>query len=108
MEKLTLEEWTKQGEQLFGKDKKQWKFICPSCGNIQTIQDFIDLKENGVSIDPQTAFFSCIGRFIENNKGTMFNDKSPCNYTNGGLINLSEVKVIDDEENEHYVFEFAK
>jgi hypothetical protein len=28
---LSIEEWRKEGERRFGKDSKQWEFVCPAC-----------------------------------------------------------------------------
>lgn len=104
MKKITANEWLREGKRLFGDDMKQWKFKCPSCGHIQTLQDFLDL---GFSQDEAEGvfFYSCIGRWMES-EGILFNKKSPCNYTLGGLFTLAETIVID-EDNEIPVFEFA-
>ena len=106
IEKISLEEWHEKGKRLFG-DYKKWKFKCCNCGNIQTIEDFENL--NISNLDPETVvFFSCIGRWIEGSQGTLGNKKSPCNYTLGGLFDIGKVKVIDEKDVEHSVFEFAE
>ena len=104
MREIKYEDWIKEGEKLFGKDKKKWKFVCPSCGGIQTIQDFIDLK---VEEPENYVHFSCIGRFTDGCKGEIGNKRSPCNYTNGGLFNFAKLKVLRDGEKSISVFEFA-
>lgn len=105
MKETSNEEWIKKGTKLFGGDKRKWKFKCPSCGNVQTMQDFIDLD---VEHPEKYVHFSCIGRFMPESKGTIYNKLSPCNYTNGGLFNLAKVLVIDPDGTKHSVFEFAK
>lgn len=30
-EKLTLEQWIKKGKTIFGSNRQNWKFSCPSC-----------------------------------------------------------------------------
>lgn len=30
-EKLTLEQWLKKGKSIFGSNRHDWKFLCPSC-----------------------------------------------------------------------------
>lgn len=103
--KMSMKEWTKEGENRFGTDKKKWKFKCVNCKNIQSIQDFINL---GVKNPQDYVYFSCIGRFKENTKGTLSNKSKPCNYTLGGLFNFSKLQVIGTDDKPHSVFEFAE
>ena len=35
----SYEEWTQKGEELFGKDKMDWKFHCPNCHEEISSQD---------------------------------------------------------------------
>ena len=54
----------KRRTELFGEDRKNWRFKCPSCGNTQTIAEFIDLgleKEKILGI----FHYSCIGRWFK-------------------------------------------
>ncbi len=101
--KMTYKEWTDEGTRLFGKDKKNWKFICPNCGNIQDYHDFEKLNVKNIQ---DVVFFSCIGRWIDDCKGEIGNHKSPCDYTNGGLFDFSKVRVLKDGK-EISAFEFA-
>ena len=80
----TSEEWRQQGLELFGPEKKKWRFKCVRCGHIQTPQDFIDINQ-----DPNgLVFFSCIGRF---KKGV------GCDWTLGGLFQLHKKEVIAED-----------
>lgn len=103
---LTEKEWRARGKRLFGKDTNNWKFICPSCGNIQTIKNFKKYKNKGAT--PSDAYFNCIGRFsgkgghIGGDGGT----KKPCNYTTGGLIGLSPLRIKDNKGKIHASFDF--
>ena len=96
-------------------------FLCDHCTEsfIESIKIYCAFKSEKhycyddfvkIGIEPTKIenylFFSCIGRFIDST-GTIFNKKSPCNYTNGGLFDLSKIKVIDEEGVEHSVFEFS-
>lgn len=54
-------EWAIQGEWLFGPDPFKWRFRCPSCGNVQTPEDFLRFKPMGAT--PDTAYQDCIGRW---------------------------------------------
>ena len=93
---LTLEKWQNKAEKLFGKDVKEWKFKCPQCGGVQTMQDFIDNKID----NPDTKFyFSCIGRWVK--------DKG-CNWTLGGLLQMHKTEVTSEEGENIPVFEFAE
>ena len=103
--KISEAEWSSDGERRFGKDRMKWKFICPNCGNIQSPEDFKKYKDKGAK--PDTAYFNCIGRFMDKCEGTMLNNKSPCNYTLGGLINFVKTIVISEDGKETHVFEFA-
>ena len=96
---LQADEWKAIGVKLYGKSAKDWKFVCPNCGNIQSAQDFIALKEAGIipeTFDIAKYFhFSCIGRYDTRIKkvGTMSDPTSPCDYTNGGLFCIAKVRV---------------
>jgi len=103
----SVDEWEKEGERLFGKNHLTWKFVCPSCGHIQTMQDFKDITNDYPDLNPETAFFSCIGRWSGHFENSMCSGKSPCNYTNGGLFNLAPIEIIDDGGVVHYAFDFA-
>ena len=113
VKRLTTEEWLAKGKELFGDDPKLWKFSCANCGHIQTIADFIELRKLGLfDGDVQGAYYSCIGRYDrrlpDKTIGELGDkDKSPCNYTLGGLIVLAKTVVVDDENYENPVFEFA-
>lgn len=104
---MSAKDWTGIGEKLFGEDRKKWQFVCPNCGNIQSLKDFenIGMKtEEAVKY----VYFSCIGRFIENAKGNLGNKLKPCNYTNGGFFNLAKLTVVNPDGDESPVFDFAR
>ena len=103
---ISLKEWEAEGKKLFGDDKLNWKFVCPNCGNVQTPEEFRQFKDKGA--EPSHAYFSCIGRFMDNCKGTMGNKISPCNYTQGGLFILSQIIVTDEKGEQHKVFDFLR
>lgn len=107
LKKITRKEWFKEGEKRFGKDKKNWKFKCPNCGNIQDYHDFDKLTTINKEEIENVVYFSCIGRWIEDSKGTITNKSSPCDYTNGGLFNFAKLEV-DFKGKKISVFEFAE
>ncbi len=117
LKEIPLKDWLAEGERLFGTDFKKWRFKCPNCGHIQTIEDFLELKKNNIIKSDfdvgKVVYYSCIGRFDtripKEDVGTIFDKvkKSPCNYTLGGLFCFAKVFVIDDEGQKRPVFEFA-
>lgn len=85
---MTREKWHKRGVELFGQDEMKWRFVCPSCGHVASIQDY---KDAGA---PQGAVaFSCIGRYLPNARNAFGTGPGPCNYTGGGLIRLNPLCV---------------
>lgn len=38
----TKKEWSIEGRRLFGDDIMKWKFKCPSCGRVISIQEYKD------------------------------------------------------------------
>lgn len=102
MTTYTHEDWRAKAVELFGSDAKQWKFKCCNCGHEQSIQDFINA---GIKEPETKVHFSCIGRWT-GGEGTIGNDKSPCNYTIGGLFNMAEV-VVKRGPDTIYTFDFG-
>lgn len=113
---ISLKDWLAEGERLFGHDKKQWKWKCPNCGHVQSIADFLELRKLGI-IKAETdvgtrVYFSCIGRFDsripKEDVGTIGDNKSPCDYTLGGLFCFAHTYVIDESGVSRPVFDFAE
>ena len=111
--KISVEEWMGEGKALFGDDPRLWRFKCANCHHVQTIADFIELRDLGLYRgDVQNAYYSCIGRYDtripESKIGTITDRKSPCDYTLGGLFRFVKTIVVDHDGTEKHVFEFAK
>lgn len=110
----TLDEWRAKATELFGEDFMKWKFVCPVCGHVATVQDW---KDAGAPV--QSAAFACVGRWAGANsantatakKASVGPDgtrgKGPCNYTGGGLFKLNPVTVVDPDGVELKAFAFA-
>jgi hypothetical protein len=97
---MTLAEWNAEGERRFGPDRMQWKFVCPVCGHVASVQDW---KDAGAS-ETEVAF-SCVGRHIPGSRqafGKIVGD-GPCTYAGGGLFRFNPVEVEG-----HKVFDFAE
>jgi hypothetical protein len=104
---ITKAQWKAEAEELFGEDAMRWKFVCPSCGYVASIQDWKDAGAERAAIA-----FSCVGRW-QGSERQMGEEGGPCNYAGGGLIRLNPVIVcvLDVDGNvveEHQVFEFAR
>lgn len=110
MKTISEEQWQAMGTEIFGPDQFSWRFRCPICGHVASVQNY---KDAGA---PKGAVgFSCVGRwsggpdvwraFGSNKKGT---NPSPCDYTGGGLIGLNPVRVVDEYGHTiQDMFEFA-
>ena len=92
--KMTIDEFLKKGFDLFGIDKNEWKFVCPVCETIISVNDYVSNGAHDSSIA-----FSCIGRFLPKSEcQRAFGDEKiikgkPCDYTSAGLINISPIDI---------------
>jgi hypothetical protein len=106
MIKQTVEEWRNEAISLFGENPRNWKFKCPACGHVSSVQDFLDLE-----VDPQGAYVVCIGRV--NGKGADGlkgkDEGYGCNWAAYGLFGTlgKGRKVIVEDGREVEVFDFA-
>ena len=107
MTTVTMVDWIADGRKLFGDDPFVWEFVCPSCGHIQKMNDFLKHKDKGAT--PSTAHFDCIGRYDGHTDVDMFTRPGPCNYSSGGLICITPVLITDEETGKTYKsFDFAR
>jgi len=97
METINKEDWNKLGKELYGKKGRNWKFICPRCKTIQCGQDLLDL-DVPLNLIESAIGFSCIGRFTKE-KG--------CDWTLGGLFQIHELEIIDEDGEKFRRFKFA-
>lgn len=95
---ITLEEWQKEGKNLFGNNTQDWKFKCPNCGNIQSYKS---IKEHNpeIKLNVDNITFNCEGRL---------NSKYGCDWTLGGLFQIHELEVIASENKIIKVFDFYR
>lgn len=94
---MTHAEWEQRGERLFGTDRRTWRFVCPCCHHVASVQDYLD---SGAPLE--VIGFSCIGRWEDDIRGAFESGPGPCDYTGGGLLGMNPVEV-DGE----YYFSFA-
>lgn len=97
---MTHEEWLTEGERLFGADIMKWQFVCPACGNIQTMKDF-----KALGADPQLVYQSCIGRHHKP-MAKLVKGKQPCDWAAYGLLNFCPILVSRDDGEAVRVFGF--
>jgi len=98
---LSLEDWRREAIRLFGRDPMKWRFICPSCGHVASVQDWKD-----AGAPEGTIAFSCVGRWLGKKEDAFQKGKSPCNYAGGGLFRINPVSVTIDGT-VHKYFDFA-
>ena len=79
---IRYDDWIAELQLRFGTDSKQWAFKCPSCGNVQTANDFL---QHNVGHAKDNVYYSCIGRYVEG---------IGCNWTLGGLFQINKVSVL--------------
>lgn len=100
---MTRAEWDAEGERLFGKDRMAWRFKCPACGHVATVQDYRDAQA------PESAVaFSCVGRWAGSLRDAFGGEgEGPCDYAGGGLFKLCPVRVTNSDGQVVELFEFA-
>lgn len=90
--KMTMKEFLEKGNELFGEDKRLWKFVCPACATVISCEDYITHGANDSAIA-----FNCIGRYMDNCQRAFSEKKiikgEPCDYTTGGLFNISPLEI---------------
>lgn len=98
------EAWTKEGNRRFGDNYMDWKFLCPMCGHIASVQDF----KNAGAKDPNCAYQECIGRYT-GKSSPVKGDSSGCDWCAYGLFGIPKggVIVMRDKENASHIFDFA-
>jgi len=98
MRTVKLSDFIEEAKRRFGDDSRKWKFKCPQC---KTVQSAEDLVAAGVSKDDVERFvgFSCIGRFKEG---------VGCDWTLGGLFQIHEIEIEDEDGKMHRHFELAE
>lgn len=102
---LTLAQFMAAGTARYGPEIRTWKFRCPVCGHVQSIEDFRPFKGRGATADD--VRFNCLGRFAGPKRRAFGGDgPGPCDYTTGGLFNVTPLTITTDEGPKHS-FDFA-
>lgn len=90
----SIEEWEEKGRKLFGENKDNWRFKCPSCGLVQSISwartNYPELRGS-----EWLVYQECIGRY-KNSIG--------CDWAAYGFFRVTDS--IRDGDKEIFVFTF--
>ncbi len=105
MIRLANEEWITEAQRRYGPRARNWRFRCPSCGHVQSGEDFIALGMTREEAAKRFAF-SCIGRWMPECQDAFTGGPGPCNYAGGGLIRIAPICVVV-EDKEVFCFDFA-
>lgn len=94
----SLADWHREGIRRFGNNDANWRFVCPVCGYVASVQEWRDLKGDAM------IAFSCIGRLLPVCRDAFRGSgPGPCNYAGGGLFKLGPV-TIGDREDRYFAF----
>ena len=97
--RIPIENWNILGTTLYGKNRSEWKFICPNCGRIQTVSEFEKYFDGNKEEAFIKAMYHCISRYSRENEGK-------CSWTLNGIFKIHklELKVMHEISP---TFEFA-
>ena len=102
MKQITQDEFLSEAKRRFGDNPRNWKFVCPMCGTVQSVQQLLYavLASGGKKDDVHGYIgYSCIGRFTgQGDKGISAKTKGipwdkGCNWTLGGLLRVHTLEV---------------
>lgn len=80
-----VEEWLEEGKALFGERVNDWKFKCPMCGKVYSVQEFVNAGGEG----PNGAYQECIGRYMgAGSPGSADGNPDGCNWAAYGLFGI--------------------
>lgn len=113
---MTHGEWCAEAVRHFGPDPMQWRFVCPVCKHVASVQDYED-----AGAPDNAAAFSCIGRWAGAKRDALglnpeaiaygrlppADGPGPCNYAGGGLFRLNPVEVVFPDGEKAWAFDFA-
>ena len=81
---IPVSEWLAEGTRLFGNEVRKWRFKCPMCGKVYSVQEFIDAGGKG---GPNGAYQECIGRYKgAGSPGAKDGNPDGCNWVAYGLF----------------------
>lgn len=101
--RMTPEAFHAEARARFGDDFARYRFECPSCGHVASVQDWRDAGA------PDSAIaFSCIGRWLgADDTHTFRRAGGPCTYAGGGLIGLTPWTITPADGPPYHIFALA-
>lgn len=94
---VSQEDWLARARVLFGPDTGGWRFVCPACGNVQSIASVLAAAPELTCDDVKGwIYYNCQGRYTAGG----------CDWTLGGLIRRHRLEVVKDDGSVMPVFEF--
>lgn len=96
-----IDEWQKEARRRFGINTHDWKFVCPRCGEVQSVGMCLD---SGLHIDEVGV--RCAGGFLaaERSNGKPLHG---CRYFPNRFFNMNPIEVIQKDGSTQRVFAFA-
>lgn len=107
MKTLKRHEWLKIGEETFGNDLSDWKFICPKCGLEQSGLDFFRLGLQEDQVEKHLGL-SCIGRFNYAETGCDYTIKVFSDNTVTEATQSKPLKIVLENGEKRFVFQFVE
>jgi len=117
MIEMQHDDWMDEAKRLFGDDATKWRFVCPVCNTVQSIDDYREHTDLDMNTIGRVIAFSCIGRWARGGcekrglgpKDVVSNadDRIGCDYAGGGLFRLNPVRVLLDDGTAGDRFAFA-
>ena len=105
---VSVKEWQEEGKRLFGADIMKWRFRCPMCGHVASVQDFKDAGADS----PNAAFQECIGRYTgQGSPDSVKGNPNGCNWAAYGLFGIPNGKgrlVLAEDGTVVEAFDFAR
>lgn len=100
---ITVEEWLRKGEELFGANRDDWQFKCTSCGHIQSATAARH-RAPGVDAGKEPHW---LRNYLARNCEGRLTGGVGCDWSLGGLFQIHKLEVIDDGE-AFPIFEFTE
>lgn len=101
---ISIDDWFKKGEELFGSNRDDWKFKCARCGHVQSATT---ARERAPGIDDGADPGWLRNHLARNCEGRLTSGVG-CDWSLGGLFQIHKLEVIDDDGSPVPVFEFAE
>lgn len=108
---FTHDQWQALGKRLFGDAGRDWRWICPACGGVQTPQMFLDRERGDMTKDDacNMAATECIKRSATLTRGGRDIRADECDWVAWGLFKgpwfvvMDQDKIVGGEVSREYV-----